>query len=192
MQLLLIWFLAYIIPAGVAGGIALLFPRKSIEPRRDVLIMHVALIISILASQYVIYVYRLSFPWHLSVLSLLALAVGTGLATAFIGKLGFWYAISAFIQELTMLSIAFLLLPAFPVYIVILLIVPIFVACHFLTLDHWKAKLTLIPLWGIASILLFITTHSVYLITAFHTAFGAFLFSRSVLGSGMYSRPAKI
>lgn len=184
--LLTIWFLAYVLPLAIACGISTFLPSKS-KALYGTFIVHIALLVSIAASQYIIHSLALSFPWHVSMFSLLALVIGVGLAVVFIGSLGFWYATSAFIQELMMLSMVFLLLPTFPIYMVILLIVPIFVACHFLTFDDLKAKLTLIPLWGIASILLFVVTHNIYFIATLHTVFGAFLFSRSVLGSGLKS-----
>ncbi len=185
--MLSVWFLAYVFPAAAAGAIAFIWPRKEAAPKRDVLIMHAALLVSIAASQYEIHARGLAFPWHTGQPSLAACAVAIGLACVLIGRLGLWYFLSAFVQELTMLSIAFLLLPAFPVYAVILLIVPIFVACHFLTFDHLRAKIILIPLWGVASILLFVATQNIWLIAALHAVLGSFLFSRSVLGSGMYA-----
>ena len=143
--------------------------------------MHLALLVSVLASQYALYCSGLSFPWYPGPLSLLALAASALLSFALIGPLGLWYAVSAFLQELTMCSIACYLLHIFPVSAVVLLVVPVFVACHFLSLKNWKLKLLLVTLWGVASVVLFAATRNVYLIAALHTLFGAVLISRSFL-----------
>lgn len=182
-----IWFLVYAIPAATAGGIALLFPRKTSAPRRDILIIHAALLVSIIASQYAIQSLGLSFPWHISFLSLAVFITAAVFAFLLIGTLGFWYAFSALVQEFTMLSIAFLLLPVFPIYVVILLVGGVFVPCHFLTLERWRLKLLLVSLWNAASVLLFVATGNVYLIAAIHTILGALLISKSILFAGLQS-----
>lgn len=180
-NLILIWLFAYVMPAAAACGISALSFRAVALPQRNIIVMHIALLVSILASQYAIHSLGFAFPWRPDHISLLVLAVSAGFAFSIVGMLGLWYAASSFVQELTTLSIAFLLMTAFPVYAAVLLIAPVFVACHFLSFERWRLRVSLFTLWGVVSVLLFSIMPNVYLIAALHTFVGTVLISRSVL-----------
>ena len=85
---------------------------------------------------------------------------------------------------MTMLSVAFLLLSTFPIYVVILLIVPLFVFSHTLHTERRWLRVALISLWGVVSVVLFSLDFDIYTIAALHTFFGAILISKSVLYPG--------
>ena len=185
-----IWVIAYIIPIAAAGGFALVWWDKDDWLERSLVAIHVALIACITITQYAIYLQGLTFPWYPGLFSV-AIFVASGiLAVMLLGAIGALYFVSAFVQELAMLSLAFFLLHSFPVWPVILFVAPVFVACHFLTSEYWQLKLVLVSLWSVAVILLFVLTHNVYLIAALHTLFGSLLFSRSVLTMPSWSSTA--
>jgi hypothetical protein len=156
MPIILIWFLAYVVPAITAWAITYFLTHKKGVDKYNLLIIHALLITSICMSQYVIHALGLSFPWGLNLTSFVALILAMVFAVGAIGASGAWYIISALIQELTMLSIALILLPVFPVYIVVLLIAPTFVVVHFQSQERWQVRLFLLSVWGIGTILLFI------------------------------------
>jgi hypothetical protein len=175
-----IWFVAYAVPLGAAGIIIYLWKQKKFWYERGIGVIHTALLVSIAISQYAIYTSGLIFPWYPGFLSILVFTASILFALSIIGAFGFLYAVSVFIQELALLSLAFLLLPIFPVWMVVLLIVPLFVACHFLSLEYWKLKLALVSLWGVMSILLFMITRNIFLVASLHTILGAILTFRQI------------
>lgn len=192
--LLTTWLCAYVAPAAAFGLIALVWVKKrEYWYERNVIIAHAALLVSIAASQYTIHIRGLAFPWYPGLLSILVFAASALLALAYLWHLqpwlGLWYTVSALVQQATMLSIAFLLLKAFPAWAVILFVIPVFVAVHFISLEHWRLKLLLVSAWGIATILLFVLTHNIWLIAALHTLLGAFFIRHRVLYLGIELRP---
>ena len=176
-----IWFTAYILPALVAGTLVKLLPPRNGTATRNGIIIHGALIFSIVVTEHAIHVAGLIFPWHISLVSLFLYLTSFLVAVSLIGLAGISYAVSALIQQLTLLSIAFLLLSAYPVYSVILLVVPAYVLCHKLKTRKWSTRLPIIATWGVTSILLFTIVPSVLFIAALHAIFGSVLISRSIL-----------
>jgi hypothetical protein len=182
MSLFYIWLVAYAAPALIAGTtVKLLLPSKTKPSKRNVVIMHVALAVSALVSQYFIYANDLSFPWYPNAFSILVYIVSMAIAVSLLGSMGFWYGLSALLQQSTMLSMAFLLLPVYPLYLITLLIVPLYAWCHALQVSHWLTRILLFLLWGVVSIFLFSISQNLYLIAALHTLFGSLLISRSLL-----------
>ncbi len=183
---ILIWFLIYVLPVIAAYIFALFVPIKKWTTawrRINTIAIHIAILISFALSQYVIYSSNLMFPWRLDSLSATLLVVSVFIAVLVIGRFGIIYSASAFIQEATMLSISYLLLQTLPVWLVILLVIPLFVFSHFLSLEKWKLRLFLLTLGGSASILLFSITLNIYLLTSLHILVGAFLISKSIIYS---------
>ena len=182
--LLLTWLVVYVLPAAAALVFAFYGPvRKSSGDewiKQSTIGIHVALLFSIAMSQYAIHAFGLVFPWQPNTLSVVVLVSSIALATVLLGVFGLVYALSAFVQEATMLSVAYLLFPIFPLWLVILLIMPMFSICHLLSRDGWKLRLLLVTIWGSASILIFYLTYNIYLVIALHTALGALL-SRTVM-----------
>ncbi len=186
MNLIFIWFLAYVLPAGLAGGVIKFLPKRRVGAlSQNGIIMHAALLVSILASQYALYALGFSFPWGLSALPVLFYLFSVFIAFLVLGAFGIWYGLSAFIQQLTMLSIAFLLLSVFPIYLVVLFVVPIYAFCHLGQVKRGLIRLLLFFLWGTASIMLFEIFHNVWLIVALHTFLGTLLIRQSVLYPGL-------
>jgi hypothetical protein len=181
MKPLMIWLIGYFSPAVVAGSFPQLLPTSNSVPIRDAAVVHGALIFSIFVSQYTIHTAGLAFPWNISTLSLSAYVASTVIAVGLIGLVGLWYALSALIQQLTLLSITFLLLTACPAYLVVLLVVPPFVLCHKLWEKNWRIKATLITVWGVSCIGIFIILPNLWLIAGLHAVFGALLMSLSIL-----------
>jgi hypothetical protein len=181
MNPLLVWAIAYVLPALSADIFVILFPQRRTPVHYwDAEVMHVALGISVLASQYAIFLMGEAFPWQINA-SVLLYAASVIVAFLLIQKLGLWYALSALIQELTMLSIAYYLFAFFPLYVAILLIVPVFVLSHPLTGRHWILRPALFSLWGIASVSIFYLIHNVWVIAAFHAVLGTVLIKQGVL-----------
>ena len=182
MSFLYVWLIAYVAPALLAGTAIKILPKKRTELNlRDALMMHVALIASVVLSQYFIYSSGLTFPWFPNALSVAVYILSILISIALVGSRGIWYGISALIQQLTMASIAFLLLPVFPFYMVALLIIPVYVWCHRTQTNNWQLRTILFLIWGAISIYLFLIFPNVYLIAALHTLLGSILISRSLL-----------
>ena len=182
MSLIYIWLIAYAAPALVAGTtVKLLPPSKAKSSKRNAVIMHIALAVSVLLSQYFIYTNGVAFPWYPDSVSIIAYIVGVAVAMNVLGWMGFWYSLSALLQQMAILSIAFLLFSAYPLWFVVFLIVPLYAWCHALQVNHWRTRTFLFLLCGVASIFLFSISQNLYLIAALHTLFGSLLISRSLL-----------
>jgi hypothetical protein len=167
------------IPILCAFGVAHFFVRRGITEKYALAVVYVPLLISAVINSYVIYHLNLSFPWETDIFSVFLFVLGFIISFLAIGSLGVWYTIAVFIQEVVILSMTFLLLTVFPVYVVILLIVPVFVLAHFTSLNHWIVRVVLLSLWGVASVLLFATTQNIYIIVALHSILGSFLYLRT-------------
>jgi hypothetical protein len=179
---ILVWFFGYLLPAGAAYGFASFLPRRANSLfTYQLVVMHAALLVSIAITQYSMYVLGLAFPWHADSFSLFWYILVAITSASMLGGLGIWYGISAFVQQLTMLSTAFLLLPVFPLYAVVLLIMPVYVTCHFLRLDWTLVRVSLFASWGVASVVLFAMTSDFLLTVTLHTLFGSLLIKRGVL-----------
>ena len=178
MSPLTVWLIGYAAPAIFAGTVLKVLPRHRRKLNaRNAIIIHGALILSILVSQYCIRSRGFVFPWHLDVLSVGAYLLSIVLATVMVGRLGFLYGLSALVQQLAMLSMTFLLLPAYPFYVVVALIVPIYAYCHVLKAHHWLLREELFLVWGAVSIWVFSVFPDVFLIVAVHAFLGAALIS---------------
>ena len=181
MNALFIWGIAYVVPALCADTFIALFPeRRTVVHRRNAEVMHGMLVISALASQYVLYRMGNPFPWELNA-SVLVYMLSVLVAFGMIGKLGLWYGLSSLIQEFATLSISFYLFSVFPLFVVLLLVVPVFVFSHPLRAKHWLIRLLIISFWGIASVSLFFIFRNVWVIAALHTLLGAFFIKQNVL-----------
>ena len=184
MNLIFVWAITYAVPGIAAGSIIKLLPARSAGlSKRNIFIMHGALLISALASQYAIYSLGFIFPWVPNEISIYVFIASVFLALAVVGSVGVWYGLSVLLQQSAMLLMAYILLPTFPVYLVILLVVPIFIFCHTLQTGRWLIRGSLFVFWGIISILLFSITHNIWLIAALHTLGGALLIKNQILYS---------
>ncbi|MEJ0053867.1 MAG: hypothetical protein WDN10_04060 [bacterium] len=181
MNPLVIWLLAYALPAFLAGCYIKLCSHQEGGSPKNLTFIHVVLLVSALASQCAIYAQGISFPTP-GIWFLVVFAASVAIAGFFIGRLGLLYGVSALLQQACMLSIAFLLLPAFPVWIVVLLIVPLFVFCHQLTgVPYWRTRIILITLWGSVSVLIFAFIPDILLVSSLHTLFGTILIANGIL-----------
>ena len=182
MNPLLIWFLGYTLPALVAGVAVNVLPRgKGRLNIRNVIIVNVALVVAIIINQYFIYTLGLTFPWFPNLLSFVAYVGVVLLTTSLLGSVGFWYGMSAFVQQLTMLSVTFMLLSTYPLHLIILLIVPLYSCCHLLHARKRILRVALFLIWGSLSILIFSIWRNIFLNTALHTLFGALLIYKSLI-----------
>lgn len=182
MTPLFTWLLFYFLPITVAGSIAKLWPARGNEPvGQDAFIVHAALLVSILGSQYTLFVSDAVFPWSAGDPYILFYAASALAAFLLLRTLGLWYAFSAFLQQLCMLSMAFVLYPAFPLGAVVLLIVPIYAAAHLLKVRYAFSRTVLFFAWGTAAVALFPLIPSIWLFAGIHTMAGAFLIRWGVL-----------
>ncbi len=181
MSLLWIWFVAYAIPALLVGGLNKLLPRSTFGfSKRNTVITHAGLLISILLSQYFTYSLGFAFPFLTNLISFFGYVVTVAFAFWILGRLGGFYSLSVLFQQFAMLSISFLLLSSFPLYIVILLVAPLFVFCHELRTKYSLLRFLLISAWGVLSVLLFSILHDIWIVMALHIFAGAILIKRGV------------
>lgn len=181
MQPISLWLLMYALPAFVTGGIVQFSSRYGSNPTRDALIIHAGLVTSIFASQYAIKTLGLAFPWQPQLLSLIICAASILFAMRMLGLFGMWYSLSAFLQQLTILSVSFLLRSFLSLPVVLFLVVPIFSLGHAQNVAHRRIRVILISLWGVASILLFRVLPDVYLLASLHTLLGTIGIRRSIV-----------
>lgn len=182
MKLFYIWLIAYATPALVAGAATKFLSSNTARlSKRNTVIMHIALGVSVLLSHCFIYAAGLIFPWYSNGFSILVYVISVAVAMSLLGWMGFYYGISALLQQLALLSMAFLLLPVYALYLVALLIVPLYAWCHVLQTDHRFTRSFLFLFWGVGSIFLFSISQDLYLIAALHALFGSLLISKSLL-----------
>jgi hypothetical protein len=176
---LLIWFVGYAAPSVATGAVIKRLPRYRTFERT--ILIHGALLFSICCSQFAGAWEGLRFPWHISMFSGFGYLAAVMLSVGMFGRIGFWYAVSALAQQITISSTSFILLSHQPEWVVIVLVIPFFVWCHDLGGDLWILRVSLLAFWGVCSILLFATFADVMVNASLHTLFGALLSFHSVL-----------
>ncbi len=174
-----VWLLTYLLPALLACGVIYFLPNRSSLFR--VLIIHGALCLSIFLSQYFIYLNGNAFSWYTNLFSILFLVLVIGIAPFLVGRFGIFYILSSFIQELTMVSIAYYLFNTISFWAVVVLVVPIYAVAHLMNLKYWKFRLFVTLLWGTISIALFAWRADIVLNTALHAVFGLVLIRQGIL-----------
>ena len=132
MGILALWFLSYFVPAFATTLVLFATPRYKPGAVARSVVVHTGLLASILVSHTAILAANLSFPWGVSVTSGFLFAASVTLAYVVLGRLGLFYVFSALLQQLTMLSVAFILFPYLPLFAVALLDVPIYAFSHLL------------------------------------------------------------
>lgn len=181
MHVVSLWLVTYALPALVTGGIVHSCSRYKINPTRDAVIIHAGLAISILASQSVLHTLGATFPWRPHVVSLLLYGASVIFAMHTLGLFGMWYSLSAFLQQLTILSVSFVLFPLLPLSLILLLVVPIFALGHAQNVHHRSIRVMVTSLWGVASISLFAIVPDIYLLAALHTFLGTLGIQRLII-----------
>lgn len=89
MNLIFIWLITYAIPGIFAGGLVKLLPSRSVGlSKRNILIMHGALLVSTLASQYAVYTLEFSFPWFPDGISFFVYVASVLAAVFLLGSMG--------------------------------------------------------------------------------------------------------
>lgn len=182
MHVASLWLVTYVLPALITGGALQFFSRHHpSRPKCDALIIHAGLAVSILANHYAFHVLGFAFPWYPHLLSILTYAASMFFAMYMLGIFGMWYSLSAFLQQLTILSISFLLLHELPLFLVLLLVVPLFALGHTQNVQQRRMRIAVLSLWGVASITLFTILSDVYLLAALHTLLGTIGIRRSIV-----------
>ncbi|MBI5733136.1 hypothetical protein HY967_04270 [Candidatus Jorgensenbacteria bacterium] len=177
------WFIAYFLPVLLVFGIIGFFPRRSGTVFR-MLVVHGALCLSIFLSQYLLHFASRPFPWNFYFSSVLFFAVVTAATPLLLGRFGFLYVLSALIQQLTLVSIAYYLSGLLDFWIVVLLVVPIYSTCHLLEPKYWHIKIPATLAWGALSLMLFTLRGDILLNASLHAILGSIF----IYGGIMYSR----
>lgn len=182
MNPIFLWLICFAVPTLTAGIIVKILPDNQVGlDKRWLLIIHLGLCISILISQYFIYKLGLNFPWHNNIYSVAIFTVSIIISYFVLAKLGIWYAISTILQQLTLGSIILLLMTSYNLYLIILLIVPIYVWCHSSNSKNILLRTILFTCWGILSVILFYFYKNIFLIASLQTILGAVLVSRKIV-----------
>lgn len=183
-----IWMLAYAAPAFLAGAAVKILPRSKARLNiRNGIIMCTALGISIMTTQYFISSSDRAFPWVPNYISIACLVASLGISYKLMGLSSLAYWGYCLLQELTLLSITYLLLAEFSLPVIFLLVVPFFVWCHPLYVGpHWRLRIAMFAGWGIISLAIFSVLKDMYIIAAIHSVFGAWFISKSILYSEVY------
>ena len=174
------WVIAYLLPVALVFGAIALFSHRPGTAFRMV-IVHGGLCLSIVLSQYLLYVAHRPFSWNFPFPSI-TLFIGIGLLVSFLlGRFGFLYFLSALIQQLTLVSIAYYLFGALNFWMIVLLVVPIYSASHLLQVKYWHLKIPATLIWGVISIALFTLRGDILLNVSLHALLGAVLIYRGIL-----------
>ena len=181
MYAISLWLVTYALPALVTGSSIRFFSQYNINPKRDAVIIHAGLCVSILLSHIALYHLGLPFPWRPHLFSLFIYGTSIIVAVRVLGIFGMWYALSALLQELTILSVAFVLFPLLPLPLILLLVVPIFALGHAQNVHHRSIRIVAISLWGVAAITLFSIMPDICLLAALHTVLGMLGIQRSII-----------
>jgi len=170
---ILLWFIFYFLPAGLAFVLIRFFSERGSMFRA--FLVHGALVFSIFLTQYLLYSEGKYFPWHIHLYSVMLFALALITTPFIVGRFSIFYIFSAFVQELTMLSMAFYLMPTLSFWLAVIFIVPVYAFSHFTHKERWQARLWATSVWGILSIALFSYQKDILLNTALHAIFGAVL-----------------
>ncbi len=204
-----IWLIAFLLPALCTAFLLFFFSKftKNIAPTknpagtgvtvnvtntiRSAIIIHVGLLTSIFISYLLMIENKVSpSPWPFPVdttsssvwvVSVSALCAGVAISFFVLNFYGLLYSASSVIQQLTLLSIANLLLAKTSLLVTIAYIAPIFIMGHIIEDRQSLFKIVLVTSWGIIAIALFAWLRDMYLITAIHILFGTFLIKKKVL-----------
>ena len=173
-----LWVICYLFPVFLVLFIGVIFRLKN---RKQQIITHLGLILSILLSQYFIFQSKTSFPFRFSLVSSSLLIMAIIISYLLIGKISVLYSISAVLQQLTMLSMTFLLLPYFKLYEILILIIPIYAVSHLREPKYAIAKLFVTMAFGVISILLFVLLRDIYYLIALHILGGTLLLKNGII-----------
>jgi hypothetical protein len=180
MHPMLVWGVAYLLPAIIAGIGRYLFGKaKKQLSWQLVLFIHIALLCSAAISQFYLHAQGFdfaTFSWITVALYLFAMV----LCWVILKWYGVAYTLSALVQQFTILSIAAYLLHFYSVILTMLLVVSIFAVGHLHTLKKWKAKFLLTAVWGVLAILLYLSFHDVLLVAAIHAVLGSLCIRKGI------------
>ena len=188
-----LWFFAFAAPA-----IAVATVNRNIGHRSDQfgqMITHAVLAVSLLVMQLASLSFQGTLPFFFSWLALSGFLVAIAAGFILIGRTALFYGLSALLQQLTLLSTAYVLLSVFPLWVVTLLIVPPFVISHDLGVGRRRLrKAVILCVWGCLSLVLFSLGTSVFVIAAVHLLLGSTVMSFSIvdlrpLGTTITGRP---
>lgn len=174
------WITAYLLPVVLVFGVIGVFSRRSGTVFR-MLVVHGGLCLSIIMSQYLLYSSGRSFPWNFYLPSALSFVIVIVIVSVLLGRFGFLYAFSAFIQQLTLASIAYDLSGTLNFWLIAILVVPIYAASHLLQIKHWHIKIPATLAWGVLSLALFALRGDILLNASLHAILGSALIYFGIL-----------
>lgn len=171
MKPILMWIVAYLIPSALACAGGLLYRGHRVI---QLIVIHVLLLVSIACSTALIVWTQVPTELNYSLYSVLLLILGVLLAIAILGRLGAGYALSAIIQEATIIAILLLLLPYFNIVTIILLVIPVFSLAHAINPARWQIKIPLTFAFGVGIVFLYLWMRDPLLNSALHVVVGTF------------------
>ena len=174
------WFIAYLFPVLLVFGVIVFFSRRPGTAFR-MIVVHSGLCLSIMLSQFLLYFAYRPFPWNFYIPSIIFFMAATVVVFALLGRFGLLYALSAFIQQLTLVSIAYYLSDVFGFWQIVLLVIPIYSVSHLLQLKHWYVRIPATLLWGMVSLALFALRGDIFLNASLHATLGSILIYGGVL-----------
>jgi len=175
------WLFAYILPGVSVLAVIHFFPQYRAGTLFRGIVVHSGLLVSTILSQYLIYTTGRTLPWIPHVSSVF-LFVGIAIAVLVIlRRFGFFYVLSAFLQQLTMISIAYYLLDSLSFLLIIVLVVPFYAFSHLLQLKYWHIKIPITLLWGFLSLGIFVLYEDLFLNASLHAIVGSLLIYKGIL-----------
>lgn len=186
MQTLFAWFIGYICTPALTMALVLLYGARS--ALRRALFVHAGLLTSILFLQLFIAAQQRTFPQPGSI-GVLVFAFAIVGSYLMLRSFGIVYLISSIMQELVLVSAIWILITLYPIHIIWLLIVPIFVISHYFSKEHiWSQTLANV-IWGTLSVILFIQYRDWMINAALHALLGGFMIQQGIFKGAAVGKP---
>lgn len=178
--------ISYFTPAILALAITrIVFAGQTMK---SILVIHCFLLISLILSTYILWSHNFHF-WVISWNIFAALYLCSVLFWyIYLGKTWVAYSISVLLQELTILLTAMILLFSFPIYIVYLLIIPLFIISHDSVSKYKLLRILILSFWWGATLYLFSLTQNIWLSILIHNLLWIILIKQKVFLQYMETR----
>lgn len=177
----LLWFFSYGLPVLIVWLLLLTIQKARHGSLLREGIVYGGLLASAVIAQIFMLKQGMSFPVMPSLISFLLFLAAVATSFILLSYFGLFYSLSAIIQQLSMISVIYLLSPFFSMGMLIMLIMPLYVVSHLFYRMNWVAKVLITSVWGIFTVLLFSIFADPFLNFTLHILGGSLFIAKKVL-----------
>ena len=170
-------FLQWSLFCALPAIVGIYVKNKKLSPKNKILILHVGVLISIALFSIV----GVRLTWQPSSLSLALLLLSVLASFLLLGKYGFLYIVSTFMQEWNILLSASYLAGGYGIIFAALITAFVFILPHQTLANDLVWKLPLLFVWGCASFFLYVWLGEPLLNVAIHATGGSILIYKRIL-----------